>query len=36
MFDLPNDLIDWDEEEVIEEDYSNNIQHYVGFNEIID
>lgn len=35
IFDI-DDLIDWNSEEVIDEDYSNNVQPYIGFNELID
>jgi hypothetical protein len=35
MFDLPEDLINWDSEEVIGEDYSSHYNVYVPRPEII-
>ena len=35
MFDLPNDLIDWDSKEVIGEDYSSNTNIYIPRPEVI-
>ena len=29
IFSLPDDLIDWDSEEVLNEDYSSNIHTYI-------
>jgi hypothetical protein len=29
MFDLPDDLIDWESEEIIGEDYSSDIKTYI-------
>ena len=34
MFDLPDDLIDWDSEEVIGEDYSSNTNIYIPRPEV--
>ena len=35
MFDLPEDLIDWDSEDVVGEDYSSNTNIYIPKPEII-
>jgi len=35
MFDLPEDLINWDSEEVVGEDYSSNYYAYVPRPEVI-
>lgn len=35
MFDLPEDLINWDSEEVIGEDYSSHCNIYIPRPEII-
>jgi hypothetical protein len=34
MFDLPEDLIDWDNENVVDEDYSSNTNIYIPKPEI--
>ena len=34
MFDLEG-LVNFDTEDVIDEDYSNDVTHYISFNEII-
>jgi hypothetical protein len=34
MFDL-DDLIDWDTEEVVNEDYSNDVWQHIPFNKIL-
>lgn len=35
MFSLPDDLIDWDSEDVLGEDYSSNIHIYIPKPEIV-
>ncbi len=35
MFSLPNDIINWDDEEIIGEDYSTNIHVYIPENKLI-
>jgi hypothetical protein len=35
MFDLPEDLIHWDNEEVVGEDYSSNCHAYIPRPEVI-
>lgn len=35
MFDLPEDLINWDSEDVVGEDYSDNYHAYIPKPEII-
>ena len=35
MFDLPKDLIEWDSEEVVGEDYSSNINIYIPLPDTI-
>jgi hypothetical protein len=35
MFDLPDDLIDWDSEEVVGEDYSSNYFAHIPRPEVI-
>ena len=35
MFDLPEDLINWDSEDVVGEDYSDNYHAYIPKTEII-
>ena len=34
MFDLPEDLINWDDEEVVDEDYSSGISHNIPKNAV--
>ena len=35
MFDLPEDLIDFDAEEILEEDYSSNYHAYIPKAEVV-
>lgn len=35
MFSLPEDLIDWDSEDIVGEDYSSNLHVYIPKPEII-
>jgi len=35
MFDLES-LVNYDNEEIISEDYSNNVHQYIGYNKVID